>query len=186
MKRITIFFVLAVALAVVASCNGNSKKVADNGMEIAAQQEEADTTLYGKCGEGTSMNVLELITDKGDSISLMLEGADASADVQGGLLAGDRLAVLAYKDADGEMFAQKVINVTTLMGKWTSIDRTFELQEGGVVVGDNTEPKPYVEWRIFDGKLVLTADTFSVYCLGPDSLLLENKNGIYAYKRVMK
>lgn len=173
-------------LLVMFGCSGKNKQANDGTMKITAEKEEADTTLYGKCGEGSTMNVLELVTDKGDTLSLMLEGMDSSADVQGGLLAGDRLAVLACKGMDNEMFAQKVINITTLMGKWTSIDRTFEIQEGGTVAGDNREPKPYVDWKIFNGKLVLTADTFSVYALGPDSLLLENANGIYAFKRMVK
>ena len=84
------------------------------------------------------------------------------------------------------MFAQKVINITSLQGKWTSIDRAFTILDGGVVEGDKQEVKTYVDWRIMNGKLILTSDTFSVYSLGPDSLLLENDKGIYAYKRVMK
>ena len=84
------------------------------------------------------------------------------------------------------MFAQTVINITSLLGKWSSIDRSFTIEEGGVVEGDQQEQKTYVDWRILNGKLILTSDTFSIYSLGPDSLLLENANGIYAYKRVMK
>ena len=186
MKKLISFLFCIMTMMVICGCKDKGKQTNTEGLKIAEQQDDADTTLYGKCGDGTSMNVLELVTDKGDTLSLMLEGVDASADVQGGLLSGDRLAVLAYKGSDNEMYAQKVINITTLMGKWTSIDRSFDIQEGGIVAGDNMEPKPYVDWKIFNGKLVLTADTFSVYSLGPDSLLLENANGIYAYKRVEK
>lgn len=186
MRRLVLFLSCIMVVMAVCSCKDKTKQTNAEGVEITEQQDDADSTLYGKCGDGTSMNVLELITDKGDTLSLMLEGIDASADVQGGLLSGDRLAVLAYKGDDNEMYAQKVINITTLMGKWSSIDRSFDIQEGGVVAGDNMEPKPYVDWKIFNGKLVLTADTFSVYSLGPDSLLLENANGIYAYKRMVK
>ena len=45
------------------------------------------------------------------------------------------------------------------------------------------EPKPYTEWSICNGKLVLSADTFDIYALGADSLYLENAEGIYGYKR---
>lgn len=46
------------------------------------------------------------------------------------------------------------------------------------------EQKPYTSWKIVNGKLVLSADTFSIYELGADSLYLENSVGIFAYKRV--
>ena len=71
----------------------------------------------------------------------------------------------------------------SLMGRWVSISRHFELQEGGVVISDNAEPQPYTEWKILNGQLVLSADTFDIYALGPDSLFLENSRGIYGYKR---
>jgi hypothetical protein len=86
--------------------------------------------------------------------------------------------------ADEPAKAKEVVNMTTLLGKWVSLDKSFELQEGGVVVSDITEPKPLVDWKICNGLLVLSADTFSIYELGADSLLLENDKGIYAYKRL--
>ena len=132
------------------------------------------------------MNSLQLITDNGKTLEFTMQGEDTNCNVLGGLLSGDRLAVIACKTADGEMFAQTVINITSLLGKWSSIDRSFTIEEGGVVEGDQQEQKTYVDWRILNGKLILTSDTFSIYSLGPDSLLLENANGIYAYKRVMK
>jgi hypothetical protein len=77
-----------------------------------------------------------------------------------------------------------VINLTTLLGKWQSLDRKFEIKEGGVVETVVNEQKPYTSWKIVNGKLVLSADTFSIYELGADSLYLENSVGIFAYKRV--
>ena len=41
-----------------------------------------------------------------------------------------------------------------------------------------------VDWKICNGQLVLSSDTFSIYELGADSLFLENERGIYAYKRL--
>ena len=77
-----------------------------------------------------------------------------------------------------------MVNLTTLLGKWTALDKNFELQEGGVAVSNVTEPKPITEWKISNGRLVLSADTFDIYELGADSLFLENDNGIYTYKRI--
>lgn len=42
-------------------------------------------------------------------------------------MAGDRIALLAYKAQDGEMVARKVINLTSLLGKWISLDKNFNL-----------------------------------------------------------
>lgn len=186
MKHIISFVIVMAFVALSVSCN-SKKGGTDTSSSVTEQVEtEADSTIYGSCGEGTSMNSLQLITEKGDTLNFTMVSEDTSSVVLGGLLAGDRLAVVACKTADGEQFAKTVINITSLMGKWSSIDRSFTIEDGGVVEGDNQEPKPYVDWRILNGKLILTSDTFSVYALGPDSLLLENNNGIYAYKRVMK
>ena len=186
MKKIFSLAIIMIVVTIAVSCNGNKNKNENAGQNKPAMVDEADSTIYGRCGEGTSMNMLQLLTDKGDTLSFTLISADTTANVQGGLLAGDRLAVLACKDADGEMFANTVINLTTLLGKWSDINRTFDIQEGGTVECSNQEPKPYVDWRILNGKLILTSDTFSIYKLDPDSLMLENNQGIYAYKRVMK
>ena len=142
-----------------------------------------DSTLYGRCGDGTAMHTLELITDQGDTLYFGINN-DSVMNVRGGLGAGDRLAVLAGEMIDGEQQAGLVINLTTLLGKWTALDKNFELQEGGVVVSNVTEPKPIAEWKICNGRLVLSADTFDIYELGVDSLFLENDNGIYTYKRM--
>lgn len=174
-----------VAILSMVGCNSNGKKNAKTGDKDSVEAKvEADTTVYGVCGDGTAMHSLELITDDGDTLNYMImdEGAD-SATVLGGLLAGDRLAVIGHK-VDGENYAQTVINLTTLQGRWTSIDRNFEILEGGVVKSHlQAETNPWTEWKICNGKLLLNKDTFMIDNLGADSLYLENKEGIFAYKR---
>lgn len=148
-------------------------------------ENDVDETIYGRCGEGTAMHTLELITDNGDTLAFSINN-DSISNVKGGLGIGDRLAVMvdgSVKDTDIPCAAE-VINLTTLIGKWISLDKSFELQEGGVIISNIKEPKPYVEWKILNGQLVLSADTFNIYELGADSLLLENDRGIYAYKRL--
>ncbi len=145
----------------------------------------ADTTIYGTCGEGTAMHSLELITDAGDTLQYMIgEDADGEQDVQGGLLVGDRLAVIEGGSLDGEKTAKKVINLTTLLGKWTSLDKNFEIMEGGVVKSNvKAESNPWTSWKILNGQLVLNKDTFDIDKLGTDSLYLESKQGIFTFKR---
>ena len=171
---------------IVIGCNDKKKSVPV--IEILTDSTVVDTTVYGRCGDGTAMHTLELITDKGDTIVYTLEGIDTFSNVQGGLFVGDRIAVIGTR-AEGlneEMFAEKVINLTSLLGTWGSLDKKFEIAEGGNVISNTGEPKPYTEWKILNGKLILTPDTFDIYTLGPDSLYLENDKGIYGYKRLQK
>lgn len=155
-------------------------------IEITGDSTVVDSTVYGKCGDGTAMHTLELVTDKGDTIVYTLEGLDTCTNVQGGLFVGDRIAVIGERveGLNEEMFAKKVINLTSLQGVWSSLDKKFEIVEGGTVVSNTGEPKPYTEWKILNGKLILMPDTFDIHALGPDSLYLENNNGIYGYKRM--
>ena len=171
----------------IASCNGNKQKGSDT--DVNADTATADSTLYGICGEGTAMHTLQLITLTGDTLNLSLLPDDAedpdadAATVNGGLMCGDHLAVLATTTADGPV-ATKVINLTSLMGRWTSISRNFVIEEGGVVTSDvKAETHPYTSWKIYNGQLLLGRDTFNIVTLGPDSLAIENHNGIYLYKR---
>ena len=126
------------------------------------------------------MHSLQLIADNGDTLDVFVDDEEPGV-VQGGLLAGDRIALIAYKSADGEMVAQRVINLTSLLGKWTSIDKNFEIVEGGDIVNNvKAEVNPWTSWKIVNGKLLLNT---AIDNLGPDSLLLENHKGIYVFKR---
>ncbi len=142
-----------------------------------------DTTMYGRCGDGSAMHTLELITDQNDTLLIMVN-TDSVMSVRGGMAVGDRMAAIVEKDEDGVLRSEMVVNLTTLLGKWVALDRSFEILEGGIVEGDTHEPHPYRDWKINNGRLVLSTDTFSVYELGVDSLLLENDRGIYCYKRL--
>lgn len=176
-----------VLLSCLMACNGNKQKNTDNSAATDTAT-AADSTLYGICGEGTAMHTLQLITLTGDTLNLSLlpdddDDADTRATVNGGLMCGDHLAVLATTTADGPV-ATKVINLTSLMGRWTSISRNFVIEEGGVVTSDvKAETRHYTSWKIFNGQLLLGRDTFNIVTLGPDSLAIENHNGIYLYKR---
>ena len=115
---------------------------------------------------------------------MLNEDENGDVNVVGGLLAGDRLAVVEGPETDGERVAEKVINLTTLLGKWTSLDKNFEIEEDGTVKSTvQAEQNPWTNWRIVNGRLVLNRDTFDIDNLGSDSLYLENKNGIFVYKR---
>ena len=93
---------------------------------------------------------------------------------------------MEYVKGEEENTAQKVINLTSILGKWASLDKNFEIKDGGVVESNvAAESNPYTSWKIFNGRLVLSKDTFDVLNLGPDSLYLENDKGIFVYKRAI-
>ncbi len=174
--------VIAVALA---SCGGGKKS--GNTMDFTDTDSvvaTADSTLYGVCGEETTMHVLQLVQDKGDTLQLYVD-TDEPTNVLGGILSGDRMAAIVQKNDDGELCATTVINLTTLQGRWTSIDKNFDIKEGGVVKSNQkAETAPWVSWKISNGRLVFNdRDTFAITSLGADSLYLENNDGIFAYKR---
>ena len=185
------FVFASLMLLVLAGCN--SKKEKPN-LQANDVEEVAVSSVYGVCGEGTSMHSLELITDTGDTLTYTILDAEADMDgmvtegglvshVEGGLMAGDKVAVTGQK-VDGELIADKVINVTSLLGHWTSIDKNFEIEEGGTVRSSvKAESNPWTSWKILNGRLLLNRDTFNINSLGADSLYIENDKGIYTFKR---
>ena len=98
-------------------------------------------------------------------------------------MSGDKVAVTGMK-IDGELIANRVINVTSLLGHWTSLDKNFEIEEGGTVRSSvKAETNPWTSWKILNGQLLLNRDTFDITSLGADSLYIENQKGIYIFKR---
>lgn len=182
-KSFYLILCLAAMMMVVGCKEKKSSPVINTADSLVVEEGERDSTIYGTCGEGTSMHNLQLITNSGDSVNFFIED-EGSGVVQGGLLSGDRLAVVSTVDANGENIAQKIINLTSLLGKWTSLDKNFEIQEGGNVQNNvKAETNPWTSWKILNGKLLLNKDTFLIDNLGPDSLTLENSVGIFVFKR---
>ena len=102
------------ALMMLGGCNGNNKTNHDETDcdSLMVEESVADSSLYGVLGDATTMNMLQLITDVGDTMELVLASADNDVQVVvGGMLSGDRVAVSAHV-AKGEHVADKVINIT--------------------------------------------------------------------------
>ncbi|MBR6715329.1 MAG: hypothetical protein IKI83_02660 [Prevotella sp.] len=179
------FIVICMAMVMITGCHETKQTAPEVDSDSVAQEElvmETDSTVYGTCGEATAMHTLQLITDVGDTLMFTMM-VEEDADIQGGLLVGDRMAVIGKNTQEG-LVATQVLNLTTLMGKWTSLDKNFEIQEGGVVESSITaESNPWTSWKILNGKLLLNSDTFNINMLGADSLYSENSRGIFAYKR---
>lgn len=182
MKKLSIVAVLLASLTI-AGCGGKKNKAKVEYVS-PSNVEAKDSTIYGVCGEGTMMNTLELVTDSGDTVVFSIEEAASLGEVKGGLTAGDRMAVVATHDADSNLAALNVVNITSLLGRWSNLDRSFELKADGSVRSNVKEPHPYTSWRMFNGRLLLSSDTFTVSSLGPDSLLLSSGKGTVGYRRL--
>lgn len=179
---ITSCFYLFAVLLLFTACNGKTDNTKGEGTDSVVSL-VPDTALYGTVGEGTTMHVLELKTDGGKTLTLEMVDDDEST-VQGGVFSGDRVTLTFVENESGEKVITRMVNMTSLVGKWTSLDRNFKILEDGAVESAGTaETHPYTQWTMSNAQLILNADTFDVITLGPDSMSLENNKGIFVYKR---
>lgn len=181
-KLIILVFAALVGGALIGCKQEKAKPVLNKSVSNDNLLDEGDSTVYGTMFEG-GMNSLVLVTDAGDTIEYLINPDDTTEVVMGGKINGDKFATIGYMQY-GDRFIRKAINLTSLLGTWTSIDKDFDIKEGGTVVSHTeAEKNPWTSWKIFNGKLVLSRDTFDIVLLGPDSLLLENTDGIFAFAR---
>lgn len=189
MRHLRTILALAFVAATIMACKdkqntGNLPTVNPEKLKAA----EGDSTTYGTCVEATS-NTVSILTNNGDTVQYVCADVyDDDGDVQnkvvkGGMFTGDRVAIIGIIGEE-ENLASNIINITSLIGRWTSLDRDFEIKDGGVVESSvEAETNPYTSWHIFNGKLILSKDTFDICELGSDSLILESSKGIFGYKR---
>ena len=191
MKITKITFVAALALMAVGCTDKKEANIPVIKETKAVAQ--GDETKFGECVNATSHS-FQLVQIDGDTLDFIVEEQYLSPEdslvvgdvVCGGLYDGNKMAVMATPGEEG-LVVRKAINVTSLMGRWTSLDKNFEIKDGGVVESHvQNESNPYTEWKILTGKLVLSTDTFHTLSIGNDSLYLENEKGIYAYKRQLE
>ena len=170
MRKITLFMAAMVALFVAVGCDNKPKE----GKVITPGVEGLD--------DG-GMNSMILLPDDGDTLELLRNPDDTLEVVKGGIVPNDRYAVIAYSNY-GDRFIRTAINIESLKGRWSSLDRDFEIKDDGTVTSAvASETNAWKSWVIRNGQLVLGRDTFVVDELGADSMLLENREGIYSFKR---
>lgn len=196
MKKIEIILLVAAAVLTMGSCGNKTQKVPfDNG---DSANMSIDSTLYGICGEATSMNMLQMLTDTGDTLMLDISNANDNEQVFGGLQVGDRMAVVPNEDMTS---AKIVINQTTLLGNWVMpnpIDGSDEvgisIKEGGVAESIDQGTIIYRTWRLVKGHLeiVLVRDgandveelnVYDLLKLTTDSLVYKDSEETFEYSR---
>lgn len=194
MKKILYFCVAAAGMTIMLSCGGKGgqQRVANNENDTSAVNViPTDKTLYGICGEGTAMNTLQLLRDNGDTVMMSITNAIEAGQVFGGLMVGDRLAVMP--NATGSE-AVIVINQNTLLGDWVMpnpIDGSSEvgirIKEGGVAESIDQSSIIYKTWKIFNGRLEILSqrdgggdeeelNLYELVKLGADSLVYRTLN----------
>lgn len=181
--RIGIFAFMAICMTTIGCKEQKNSESAEKSNDTIMIS-EGDTTLYGVCGESTSMHSVELITNEGDTMTFEYDVYDGDRSaVYGGLMPGDKLAVI-NEGGDKSDVARQIVNLTTLEGKWTSIDRNFEILSGGEVLSTiKSESNPWTSWKMYNGHLLLGRDTFDILNLDAEELEIENSLGIFVYKR---
>ena len=184
MRRLLYVFL---TLLCIIGCTETKPTAGSSSMFADDDSQPSDSTLYGLCGDGSNDHCLVLVTGLDDTLSVVIhdeESVDPTI-VAGGLMAGDRIAVTACKQNE-ELVAQRVINLTSLQGKWESIDRGVELTEDGAVntLDGRENPRHWTSWRILNGQLLLSRDTFDVVAIDVDTMLVEDKVGLYSYLRI--
>ena len=196
MKKIGIVLLVAAGILTMGSCGNKSEKVPfDNGDSLGI---EVDSTLYGICGEATSMNMLQMITDTGDTLMLDISAAKENDQVFGGLQVGDRMAVLPN---DNKTVANTVINQTTLLGNWVmpnpiagSDEVGISIKEGGVAESIDQGSIIYRTWRLSKGRLEIVLvreggndveelNVYDILKLTADSLVYKDAEETFEYER---
>lgn len=197
MKKISVLLVVAVSLLTMGSCGNKTQSVPfDNG--DSADIANADPTIYGISGVATTMNMLQLITDTGDTLSIDLSTAQEQGQVFGGLQAGDRMAVIPNAD---KTEALMVINQTTLLGNWVMLNPLdgsdevgIRIKEGGIAESIDQPTTSYRTWRLTRGQLEIVqvdeegsgqeeTNVYDIVKLGADSLVFKDAEDTYEYSR---
>jgi hypothetical protein len=199
MKKIGIILLVAAAVLTIGSCGNNTQKVPfDNGDSASMS---IDSTLYGICGEATSMNMLQLITDTGDTLTVNLGRCRNKARVMGGYAVGDEMAVMVNADSTEALL---VINKSVLHGDWVmpnpidgSSETGIRILRGGLAESIDQSSIVYKSWRLFNGKLQIQAtredgidmeefQVFSIVKLTADSLVIADEEDTYEYSHPSK
>ena len=197
MKKIVMVAMMATAVLMMGSCGGRTQQVPfDSGDSIESGSQ--DPSVYGVCGDATSMNSLQLITDTGDTLLFDLQKAQEDERVLGGLHVGDHMAVMPNSDRTA---AVQVVNQTALLGNWVmpnpldgSDEVGISIKEGGIAEGIEQSTVIYKTWRLTFGKLeiVLVREggagddetyLYDITKLAPDTLIYKDAEDTFEYSR---
>ena len=201
MRKTAMCALAALAMTTLVNCGNKTEQGPAIDSDTVVVENNNPVTLFGVCAEGTAMNTLQMITDNNDTLSLGIDKAMEAGQVFGGLLAGDRMAVMVNSARTEASF---VLNINTLLGQWfmpNPLDGSsvvgIDLKDGGIAESIEQSNIIYKTWRIADGKLTISLvreggseeeedEVYNLLMLNSDSLVYANPDDTLRYSRSNK
>lgn len=194
MKQLLLVF----PLAFLAGCTGGTQQIQE---QVSAEDslseiiEHGPKEIRGTAGDGTSMNVIEVVATNGDTLYI----TTPAQMVSGGIEAGDEVDII-YNDNGDENTGVVAINISTLTKVWNHINtlgakQSIELCSNGDVNTWNMPAPSYDSWKLEGGKLLMHSpavlakevgehtDTFDILSLRKNELVLSLHNHEIIYTR---
>ena len=176
------------------SCEEKKKDPTPDVTIVPVHEMPSICEAHGIIGDGSSMNVIEFVSDDGDTLYINKSGQE----VMGGLVVGDELEVI-YNVTKEDVFASVAVNLTSLQHIWSQRgadgrEQSLELNPEGRAATYNMSID-YDSWEVKNGLLLLhspkkigdespaVVDTFEIMQLTTDSLVLMNGDLVTEFER---
>ena len=181
------------------ACGNKEKKQIfeeDNNVDFVMQNQ--NSTVFGLCGDGSSEDSLQLITDSGDTLLLGVYGAKDNGKLFSDYTADDKMTVLLDERKKNITLA---INENVLLGNWVMLNPLdgssyvgISFRDGGIAESIDQSIIIYKTWRILDGKLEISlvregggdmeeVNAYNIIKLDSDSLIYEEGEDRMEYFR---
>ena len=194
MKQLLLVF----PLAFLVGCTGGTQQIQEQASaedSLSEIIEHGPKEIRGTAGDGTSMNVIEVVATNGDTLYI----TTPAQMVSGGIEAGDEVDII-YNDNGDENTGVVAINISTLTKVWNHINtlgakQSIELCSNGDVNTWNMPAPAYDSWKLEGGKLLMHSpavlakeigehtDTFDILSLRKNELVLSLHNHEIIYTR---
>lgn len=194
MKQLLLVF----PLAFLVGCTGGTQQIQEQASaedSLSEIIEHGPKEIRGTAGDGTSMNVIEVVATNGDTLYI----TTPAQMISGGIEAGDEVDII-YNDNGDENTGVVAINISTLTKVWNHINtlgakQSIELCSNGDVNTWNMPAPAYDSWKLEGGKLLMHSpavlakevgehtDTFDILSLRKNELVLSLHNHEIIYTR---
>jgi len=194
MKRL--LFILP--LAILVGCTGGTQQPQEHTSaedSLSKTIEHWPKEIRGTAGDGTSMNVIEVVTNDSDTLYI----TTPAQTVAGGIEAGDEVDIIYNANGD-ENTGVVAINISTLTKVWNHTNtlgakQSIELCGNGDVNTWNMPAPSYDSWKLEGGKLLMHSpavlakeisehtDTFDILSLKRNELVLSLHSQEFIYTR---
>lgn len=185
---------MLLAAALLAACDGKKQGEVPEVEILPLDSIPGIYEARGRIGEGTSMNMLEFISDDGDTIYVTMN----DQMVRGGMRVGDEIEII-YNVAKDDNRGAVAVNLTALQHVWVQKgadgkEQSLEIDPNGSAATYDMAVS-YDAWEVKDGLLLLHSpkkigdespalvDTFEIMQLTADSLVLMNGNLVTEFER---